>query len=41
MDSNLGAAHNDKPFGRPTSSQPISRPGVGRPKGVFDGLSYY
>jgi hypothetical protein len=33
--------HNDMPFGRLIPSRPIGRPGVGRPKGVFGGLSYY
>jgi hypothetical protein len=27
--------HNDTPFGQPTPSRPIGRPGVGRPSGVF------
>jgi hypothetical protein len=33
--------HNNTPFGRPTSSRSIGRPGVGRPSGKFGGLSYY
>jgi hypothetical protein len=27
--------HNDTPFGRPTPSRPIGRPGVGRLLGIF------
>jgi hypothetical protein len=27
--------HNDTPFGRATSGQPIGRPGVGHSQGVF------
>jgi hypothetical protein len=29
------------PRGRPTHDQPFGHPGVGRPQGVFGGLSYY
>jgi hypothetical protein len=32
--------HNDTPFGWPTPGWPIGLPGVGRPQGVFGGLSY-
>jgi hypothetical protein len=32
---------NDTPFGRPIPSRPIGHPGVGRPQGVFGGLSYH
>jgi hypothetical protein len=33
--------HNDTPFGWPTPGQPVGRPGVGCPKGVFGGFSCY
>jgi hypothetical protein len=33
--------HNDTPFRWPTPGWPIGRPVVGRPQGVFGGLSYY
>jgi hypothetical protein len=33
--------HNNTTFERPTPDQPIGRPGVGRPSGVFGGFSYY
>jgi hypothetical protein len=32
--------HNDSPLGWRTPGRPISRHGVGRPQGVFGGLSY-
>jgi hypothetical protein len=33
--------HNDTPFGQPTPGQPIGRPGVGCPSGIFGVFSYY
>jgi hypothetical protein len=33
--------HNDTPFGRPTPGRPIGCPVVGRPQGIFGGLSCY
>jgi hypothetical protein len=33
--------HNDTPFGRPAPGWPIGPLVVGRPQGVFGGLSYY
>jgi hypothetical protein len=33
--------HNDTPFGRPTLSWPIDRPGFGHPQGVFGVFSDY
>jgi hypothetical protein len=33
--------HNNTPFGWPTADRPIGCPGVGRPQGVYGGLSYY
>jgi hypothetical protein len=32
--------HNDTPFGQPTPGQLVGRPRIGRPQGVFGGLSY-
>jgi hypothetical protein len=32
---------NYMPFGRKTPSQAITRPGVGRPQGIFGVFSYY
>jgi hypothetical protein len=33
--------HNDTPYGRPAPGRPIGRRVVGRPQGVYGGLSYY
>jgi hypothetical protein len=33
--------HNDTPFRQPTTGWPISRPGFGRPQGVFGVFIYY
>jgi hypothetical protein len=33
--------YNDTPLGQSTPGRPIGHPGVGRPSGVFGGLSYY
>jgi hypothetical protein len=32
---------NDTNFWHPTPGRPMGRPEVGRPQGVFGGLSYY